>query len=115
MTDTTSVAYEDMNFDQMSFGGIKSRGGSSVASSRAGSKEKGTSQYANIRLTEEEYEMIARDIMAKPPFSGSLKYRLPLKYAARTDEVKWQWVDEVSGRMVYRELIGGGKNSDLDF
>lgn len=53
--------------------------------------------------------------MAKPPFSGSLKYRLPLKYAARTEEVKWQWIDEVSGRMVYRELIGGGKNSDLEF
>jgi hypothetical protein len=45
----------------------------------------------------------------------SLKYRLPLKYWWRTDEVKWQWIDEVSGRMVFRELIGGGKNSDLEF
>ena len=39
-------------------------------------------------LTEEEYEFIARDIMSKPPLSGYLKYHLPLRYAARTEEVK---------------------------
>lgn len=68
-----------------------------------------------VRLTEEEYELIARDIMSKPPFSGYLKYHLPLKYAARTEEVKWEWIEEGTGMLVHRELIGGGKNSDLDY
>lgn len=66
-------------------------------------------------LTGQEYELIARDIMGKPPFSGSLKYHLPLAYASRCEEVRWEWVDPLTGRMCHKELIGGGKNSDLDF
>jgi hypothetical protein len=65
------------------------------------------------RLTEEEYVMVARDIMQKPPNSGYLKYHLPLRYAARCDEVRWVWKE--NGRYVYKELIGGGKNSDLEY
>lgn len=66
-------------------------------------------------LTEEEYEFIARDIMSKPPLSGYLKYHLPLRYAARTEEVRWVWKDPKTGRNVYKELIGGGRNSDLEY
>lgn len=44
-----------------------------------------------------------------------LKYNLPLKYAARTDEVRWEWRDGKTGRLCHKELIGGGKNSDLDY
>lgn len=67
-----------------------------------------------LRLTEEEYVMVAKDIMGKPPFSGYLKYHLPLKYAARCEEVRWQWQDS-QGKMYYKELIGGGRNSDLEY
>jgi hypothetical protein len=88
---------------------------SAVAEFRAKRGKHGDQRKSAPRLSEEEYELIARDIMAKPPFSGYLKYHLPLKYAARCDEVRWQWVDEFTGRLVHRELIGGGKNSDLEF
>lgn len=71
-------------------------------------------QFRNIRLADEEYEFIAADIMAKPPMSGYLKYHLPLKFAARAEEVRWVWADS-SGRLVYKELIGGGRNSDLEY
>jgi len=67
------------------------------------------------KLTEDEYVMVAKDIMGKPPFSGYLKYHLPLKYAARCEEVRWTWQDEVTGKTVYKELIGGGRNSDLEY
>jgi hypothetical protein len=67
------------------------------------------------RLTEEEYIMVAKDIMSKPPFSGYLKYHLPLKYAARCEEVRWTWQDQNSGKPVYKDLIGGGRNSDLEY
>ncbi|CAD7936241.1 unnamed protein product [Amoebophrya sp. A120] len=67
------------------------------------------------RLTEEEYEFIARDIMAKPPMTGYLKYHLPLRYAARTEEVRWIWVDQHTGHLVHQDLIGGGRNSDLEY
>eukprot|EP00391_Amoebophrya_sp_Ameob2_P012878 CAMPEP_0178998200 /NCGR_PEP_ID=MMETSP0795-20121207/9391_1 /TAXON_ID=88552 /ORGANISM="Amoebophrya sp., Strain Ameob2" /LENGTH=119 /DNA_ID=CAMNT_0020690873 /DNA_START=548 /DNA_END=907 /DNA_ORIENTATION=+ len=67
------------------------------------------------RLTEEEYEFIARDIMAKPPMTGYLKYHLPLRYAARTEEVRWVWVDQHTGHLVHQDLIGGGRNSDLEY
>ncbi|CAD7940214.1 unnamed protein product [Amoebophrya sp. A25] len=67
------------------------------------------------RLTEEEYEFIARDIMAKPPMTGYLKYHLPLRYAARTEEVRWIWVDQHTGQLVQQDLIGGGRNSDLEY
>lgn len=68
-----------------------------------------------MRLTEEEYIMVAKDIMSKPPFSGYLKYHLPLRYAARCEEVRWQWQDQGSKKMVYKDLIGGGRNSDLEY
>ena len=48
-------------------------------------------------------------------YFGYLKYHLPLRYAARTEEVRWVWPDPVSGELVYKELIGGGKNSDLEY
>lgn len=48
------------------------------------------------------------------PPTNYLKYRLPLRYAARTDEVRWEWKDSRTGRLIHRELIGGGRNSDLD-
>jgi len=67
------------------------------------------------RLTDEEYEFIAQDIMSKPPMSGYLKFHLPLRYAARTEEVRWVWTCPQTGRLVYKELIGGGKNSDLEY
>ena len=66
------------------------------------------------RLNEEEYEFIARDIMSKPPFAGYLKYHLPVRYAARCEEVRWEWIDS-NGRLCRQELIGGGKNSDLEY
>ena len=66
-------------------------------------------------LSPEEYEFIAQDIMSKPPMSGYLKFHLPLKYAARTEEVRWVWTDPVTKQFVYKELIGGGKNSDLEY
>lgn len=66
------------------------------------------------RLNEDEYEFIARDIMSKPPFAGYLKYHLPVRYAARCEEVRWEWVDS-AGRLCRQELIGGGKNSDLEY
>lgn len=72
-------------------------------------------QEDTMRLTEEEYVMVAKDIMSKPPFSGYLKYHLPLRYAARCEEVRWQWMDQQSGKMVYKDLIGGGRNSDLEY
>jgi len=69
----------------------------------------------SMRLTEEEYIMVAKDIMSKPPFSGYLKYHLPLRYAARCEEVRWQWQDQGTKKMVYKDLIGGGRNSDLEY
>jgi hypothetical protein len=73
------------------------------------------SRKAELRLTEEEYIMVAKDIMGKPPFSGYLKYHLPLRYAARCEEVRWQWQDSSTGKMYYKDLIGGGRNSDLEY
>jgi len=70
---------------------------------------------AKTKLTEEEYEFIAKDIMSKPPNSGYLKYHLPLRFAARCEEVRWVWTDENTGRLAYKELIGGGRNSDLEY
>ena len=54
------------------------------------------------------YQVIASDIMSRVPPTPYLKYRLPLRYAARTPEVRWQ--DDPQGRArPYRpELIGGG-------
>jgi len=69
----------------------------------------------NIKLTDDEYVMVAKDIMAKPPFSGYLKYHLPLRYAARCEEVRWTWNDQQTGKTVFKELIGGGRNSDLEY
>jgi len=68
-----------------------------------------------LRLSEEEYVMVAKDIMGKPPFSGYLKYHLPLRYAARCEEVRWQWEDQQTGKLFFKELIGGGRNSDLEY
>jgi len=66
-------------------------------------------------LTEEEYVLVAQDLMAKAPFSGFLRFHLPLRFAARCEEVRWEWKDPVSGRLVRKELIGGGRNSDLEY
>ena len=74
----------------------------------------GSGSLPQPRLNEEEYEFIARDIMAKPPFAGYLKYHLPLKYASRCEEVRWEWIDSM-GRVCRQDLIGGGKNSDLEY
>lgn len=95
----------------------RSRGGRSSSHNEhdASRQSRENMDPRKVRLTEEEYELIARDIMSKPPFSGYLKYHLPLKYAARTEEVKWEWIEEGTGMLVHRELIGGGKNSDLDY
>lgn len=96
----------------------RSRGGSGRGSGENQPTDRASRERMDprqVRLTEEEYELIARDIMSKPPFSGYLKYHLPLKYAARTEEVKWEWIEEGTGMLVHRELIGGGKNSDLDY
>ena len=88
------------------------------SSSESGSdgeyRPKRSRQHDSMKLTEEEYIMVAKDIMSKPPFSGYLKYHLPLKYAARCEEVRWTWCDG-SGKQVYKELIGGGRNSDLEY
>lgn len=73
------------------------------------------SRLEKHRLSEDEYIMIAQDIMTKPPFSGYLKYHLPLRYAARCEEVRWQWNDGITGKLVYKDLIGGGRNSDLEY
>lgn len=87
---------------------------SSSGSEESSENDQGAKR-SRVRLTEEEYEFIARDIMSKPPVSGYLKYQLPLKYAARCEEVRWQWIDPQTGKRVYKELIGGGKNSDLEY
>lgn len=83
--------------------------------SEGSSENEFRAKRSRARLTEEEYEFIARDIMSKPPLSGYLKYHLPLKYAARTEEVRWVWNDPNTGRLTHKELIGGGKNSDLEY
>lgn len=90
--------------------------GSSGSSRRAsgGASRNDGYQRQTPQLTEEEYDFIARDIMAKPPFAGYLKYHLPVRYAARCEEVRWEWYDS-NGRLCRQELIGGGKNSDLEY
>lgn len=88
---------------------------SSSGSEDSSENDQGGAKRSRVRLTEEEYEFIARDIMSKPPVSGYLKYQLPLKYAARCEEVRWQWIDPQTGKKVFKELIGGGKNSDLEY
>lgn len=94
-----------------------SRGNSSEeqTSDNNSSENENKAKRSRGSLTEEEYEFIARDIMAKPPMSGYLKYHLPLRYAARAEEVRWVWTDTDTGRLTYKELIGGGKNSDLEY
>lgn len=87
---------------------------SSIDSSQSGDEFRAKRSRADLRLTEEEYIMVAKDIMGKPPFSGYLKYHLPLRYAARCEEVRWQWQDS-QGKMYFKELIGGGRNSDLEY
>lgn len=89
-------------------------GSSSGESSEAEAEFRPKRSRSDLRLTEDEYVMVAKDIMGKPPFSGYLKYHLPLKYAARCEEVRWQWQDS-QGKMYYKELIGGGRNSDLEY
>lgn len=90
-------------------------GSSSGDSSQSEHEYKPKRSRSDLRLTEEEYVMVAKDIMGKPPFSGYLKYHLPLRYAARCEEVRWQWQDQQTGKMYHKELIGGGRNSDLEY
>lgn len=92
-----------------------SHGSSEEQTSDASSENEFRAKRSRGRLTEEEYEFIARDIMSKPPCSGYLKYHLPLRYAARTEEVRWVWNCPDTGKLVYKELIGGGRNSDLEY
>lgn len=66
-----------------------------------------------VVLTDAQYELVAKDIMARPPPTGYLKHNLPLRFAARCEEVRWIWNDN-RGRLVQQTLIGGGRNSDLD-
>lgn len=88
---------------------------SGADSSQSENEYKPKRSRSELRLTEEEYVMVAKDIMGKPPFSGYLKYHLPLRYAARCEEVRWQWKDQQTGKLYYKELIGGGRNSDLEY
>lgn len=93
----------------------RKRNGSEEASGSGGQVNRQASRNPpQPRLNEEEYEFIARDIMSKPPFAGYLKYHLPVRYAARCEEVRWEWIDS-NGRLCRQELIGGGKNSDLEY
>ena len=43
------------------------------------------------------YEFIANDIVKKPAPTNYLKWRLPLRYAARTDEVSFCGQEEAAG------------------
>lgn len=66
-------------------------------------------------MSESDYERLARKMMEAAPYAMERqKIGCPLRYAARCEEVRWEWQDERSGRLARKELIGGGKNSDLD-
>ena len=66
-------------------------------------------------MTEADYEKLGRKMMDAAPYQlERSKIGVPLRYAARCEDVRWEWVDPKSGRLARKELIGGGKNSDLD-